>query len=46
VHRLWVPEGTLTLIDGRIRVAPLLVQFRDGRVEMVLSGCFAPVLGK
>jgi len=45
VRRLWVPEGTLTLIDGRIRVAPLLVQFREERVETVLGGCFAPVVG-
>lgn len=44
VRLLWVPEGGLTLIDGRVRVAPLLVQFREERVEMVLGGCFAPVV--
>jgi hypothetical protein len=45
VRRLWVPEGTLTMIDGRVRVAPLLVEFREERVETVLGGWFAPVVG-
>jgi hypothetical protein len=46
VQLLWVPEGNLTLFDLRVRVAPLLVQFRGERVEVVLGGLFAPVVGE
>lgn len=46
VRLLWVPEGDLSMIDGRVRVSPLLVKFREERVEVVLGGLFAPVVGE